>query len=61
MDERGYMSREDYKKGTVREYGFTDERLIQDFPIVEKLYISTSGVVSGVTVKMAVSSPMTTI
>ena len=33
LDERGYMSREDYKKGTVREYGFTDERVIQDFPI----------------------------
>lgn len=31
--ERGYMSREDYKKGTVREYGYTDERVIQDFPI----------------------------
>ncbi|MDD6869200.1 MAG: hypothetical protein PUE39_06565, partial [bacterium] len=25
LDERGYMSREDYKKGTVREYGFTEE------------------------------------
>ena len=33
LDERGYMSREDYKKGSVREYGFTDERVIQDFPI----------------------------
>lgn len=33
LDERGYMSLEDYKKGTVREYGFTDERKIQDFPI----------------------------
>lgn len=33
LEERGYMSREDYKKGTVREYGFTDERVIQDFPI----------------------------
>ena len=33
LDERGYMSREDYKKGTVREYGFSDERVIQDFPI----------------------------
>ena len=36
LDERGYMSREDYKKGTVREYGFTDERMIQDFPIRSK-------------------------
>lgn len=33
LDERGYMSREDYKKGTVREYGFTEEKTIQDFPI----------------------------
>ena len=33
LDERGYMSREDYKKGTVREYGFTEERVIQDFPL----------------------------
>ena len=33
LDERGYMSREDYKKSTVWEYGFTDERVIQDFPI----------------------------
>lgn len=33
LDERGYMYREDYKKETVREYGFTEERVIQDFPI----------------------------
>ena len=33
LDELGYMSRDDYKKGTVREYGFTEEREIQDFPI----------------------------
>ncbi len=33
LDEVGVMSREDYKKGTVREYGFSDERVIQDFPI----------------------------
>lgn len=33
LDERGYMSREDYRKGNVREYGFTDERVLQDFPI----------------------------
>ena len=26
LEERGDMSREDYKKGTVREYGFTEER-----------------------------------
>ncbi len=33
LNELGYMSREDSKKGMVREYGFTDERVIQDFPI----------------------------
>lgn len=33
LDEREYMSREDYKKGTVRSYGFTDYKTIQDFPI----------------------------
>lgn len=33
LDERGYMSREDYKKGAVREHGFTEERIIQDFSI----------------------------
>lgn len=32
-DEREYMSREDYKKGTVRPYGFTDYKTIEDFPI----------------------------
>jgi len=33
LDEREYMEREDYKKGTVHPYGFTEERVIQDFPI----------------------------
>ena len=33
LDKREYMSREDYKKGTVRPYGFTDYKTIQDFPI----------------------------
>ena len=28
LDEREYMSREDYKKGTVRPYGFTEHRTI---------------------------------
>ena len=27
------MEREDYKLGTVRSYGFTEEKVIQDFPI----------------------------
>lgn len=33
LDEREYMSREDYKRGCVRPYGFTECRTIQDFPI----------------------------
>lgn len=33
LDEREYMSREDYKKGCVRPYGFTDSMTIQDCPI----------------------------
>ena len=42
LEEREYMSREDYKRGTVRPYGFTDYKTIQDFPIRGKavyLYI----------------------
>lgn len=33
LDEREYMSREDYKRDCVRPYGFTECRTIQDFPI----------------------------
>ena len=33
MDEREFMERADYKKGTVRSYGFTEAKVIQDFPI----------------------------
>lgn len=33
LDEKAIQSREDYKLGTIREYGFTDERIVQDFPI----------------------------
>lgn len=33
LDEREYMSREDYKKGTVHPYGFAESKKIQDFPI----------------------------
>ena len=33
MDERKFMEKEDYRKGTVRFWGFTEERVIQDFPI----------------------------
>ena len=42
LEEREYMSREDYKRGTVRPYGFTDYKMIRDFPIRGKavyLYI----------------------
>lgn len=33
LDERNYQTKEDYKRGTVSSYGFTDEKIIQDFPI----------------------------
>lgn len=33
LDEKEYMEREDYKKGTVRSYGFTQSKTIQDFPL----------------------------
>jgi hypothetical protein len=33
LDEGEYMSDEDYKKGCVRPYGFTESKTIQDFPI----------------------------
>lgn len=33
LEEREYMSSEDRRKGTVRSHGFTEESVIQDFPI----------------------------
>lgn len=33
LDEKEYMEREDYKKGTIRSYGFTQSKTIQDFPL----------------------------
>lgn len=33
LDEREYLAPEDYKKGTVHPYGFTEYKTIQDFPI----------------------------
>jgi hypothetical protein len=33
LDEREYMSGEAYKKGSVRPYGFTEVKTVQDFPI----------------------------
>lgn len=60
LDERGYMSREDYKKGTVREYGFTEERVIQDFPFEGNRFISMCDDASGVIRKTGVSLLTTT-
>ncbi len=61
LDERGYMSREDYKKRTVREYGFTDERVIQDFPYEARRYICMYDGASGVIQRTEVSLPTTKI
>lgn len=33
LEEKNYMERSDYKRGTVISHGFTDEKLIQDFPL----------------------------
>ncbi|WP_455586294.1 ISAon1 family transposase N-terminal region protein [Bacteroides sp.] len=33
LDEREYMSGNDYKKGTVSPYSFTELKTVQDFPI----------------------------
>lgn len=33
LDEKDYMERSDYKKGTVIFHGFTEEKVIQDFPL----------------------------
>lgn len=33
LDEKEFMEREDYKKGTVISHGFTQEKVIQDFPL----------------------------
>ncbi|WP_443983714.1 hypothetical protein [Bacteroides cellulosilyticus] len=30
---KNYMERSDYKSGTVISHGFTDEKVIQDFPL----------------------------
>ena len=32
LDERNFMEKSDHKLGTVSSYGFTSERVIQDFP-----------------------------
>ena len=33
LDEKKWLEPEDFKKGTLSPYGFTDEKVIQDFPI----------------------------
>ena len=33
LDEKHYMELSDYKSGTVISHGFTDEKVIQDFPL----------------------------
>ena len=33
LDERNFMEKSDHKLGTVSSYGFTSERVIQDFPL----------------------------
>lgn len=33
LDERNFMEKEDRKLGTVSSYGFTSERVVQDFPL----------------------------
>ena len=33
LDERNFMEKSDHKLGTVSSYGFTSERIIQDFPL----------------------------
>lgn len=33
LDERNFMEKEDRKVGTVSSYGFTSERVVQDFPL----------------------------
>ena len=33
LDEKHYLERSDYKSGTVISHGFTDEKVIQDYPL----------------------------
>lgn len=33
LDEKEFLELDDYKKGTIRPYGFTPEKVIQDFPL----------------------------
>ena len=38
LDEKNYLERSDYKSGTVISHGFTDEKVIQDFPLRGKRF-----------------------
>ena len=33
LDEKEFMEKDDYKKGTVKAHGFTQSKTIQDFPL----------------------------
>ena len=50
LDERNFMEKSDHKLGTVSSYGFTSERVIQDFPLRGKAVYLHVAVASGVTV-----------
>ena len=41
LDEKHFPERSDYKSGPVISHGFTDEKVIQDFPLRGNLFIST--------------------
>lgn len=47
LDEREYMSREDYKKGTVRPYGLLIIRPYRIFQSVAAVFIFMSAAVNG--------------
>lgn len=50
LDERNFMEEADRKSGTVSSYGFTAERVVQDFPFVVSPFTFMSAVENGVTV-----------
>lgn len=41
LDEKHFSERSGYKSGPVISHGFTDEKVIQDFPLRGNLFIST--------------------
>ena len=50
LDERNFMEEADRKSGAVSSYGFTTERVVQDFPFVTSPFTFMSAVENGVTV-----------